>query len=288
MGNGEYEVPLLTLDQLVQHVRELPSLPDTTIKVLKMTDDPMASARSVSSAISVDVALTSKVLKIANSAYYGMPRSVATVNEAVLILGMQALRNLALAASTYDMLRKECAGYRLAVGELWNHSLACAIAAQMITMKKRVGRPEEAFVAGLLHDVGKVVLNVHVAAQFQAIIALAELDAVPFHEAEKFILGFDHAEVGGKVAEHWNLPSPLCEAITGHHSLSGGANTSWLTAAVYVANTLSHTVSQDVDIFEPKPIDPIALEILLLQESDIEEIRDELGEMITKLRVGLE
>lgn len=281
-------MPLLTLDQLVQHVKELPSLPDTTVKVLKMTDDPSASARSISNAISVDVALTSKVLKIANSAYYGMPRSVATINEAVLILGMQALRNLALAASTYDMLRRELSGYNLAVGELWNHSISCAVAAQIIASRKRLGRPEEAFVAGLLHDVGKVVLNVHVSSQFQAIMAISELDAIPFYDAEKLILGFDHAEVGSKVAEHWNLPSSLCDAIAGHHHPLSEEKVSWLTAAVYAANIISQADNQERSGIVRNPLHPDVLEMLKMTDDDCDIIRDELGDHLSRLKFTLD
>src|SRR5215470_3327740 len=124
-------VATITLEQLIQYVQELPALPDTAIKVLKMTDDPSVSARDIANTIANDLALTSRVLKIANSAYYGMPRSVSTVNEAVIILGMQALRNLALAAAAYDTLKNEAAGYSLATGELWRHSLSTAIASQI-------------------------------------------------------------------------------------------------------------------------------------------------------------
>lgn len=274
----------LTIDQLAQHVQELPSLPDTTVRVLKMTDDPAASARDVSGAISTDMALTSKVLKIANSAYYGMPRAVSTVNEAVLILGMSALRNLALAASTYDMLRQECAGYRMPVGELWRHSLTCATAAQIIARSTRAARAEEAFVAGLLHDVGKVVLNVHIAHQFQTIIALAELDDMSFHDAEKLVLGFDHADVGAKVAEKWNLPAPLCQAICGHHCLENGKDSMNLTAIVHVANSISRSDYSDLS-GRPNEIalNPVAMSMLKLNDDTLHNLHEELVVHMTKV-----
>jgi putative nucleotidyltransferase with HDIG domain len=274
---GECALSTLTLDQLVKHVEELPSLPDTTIKVLKLTEDPEASTRDIGNAIAADIAFTSRVLTIANSAYYGMPRSISTVQEAVLILGMQALRNLALAAATYDTLKKEMPGYCLGAGELWKHSVACAIAAQIIAKRTRAVRVEEAFVAGLLHDVGKVILNVYVGPQFEAIRALAELDGTPFFEGEKAVLGFDHAEVGSKIAEKWNLPGPLCSAIAGHHVLRNGDQTPELTAVVHVANLICR-----VDVLGlkgsgvPSPMDPAALDLLKLTERDEDEIRDEM------------
>lgn len=272
----------LTLNQLVNCVQELPPLPDTALKVLKMADDPAISARDIGHTISADIALTSQLLKIANSAYYGMPRKVSTVSEAVLILGMQALRNLALAAAACDTLKREMPGYCMAAGELWQHSIICAITAQLIARRTKAVRIEEAFVAGLLHDVGKVVLNIHVEHQFQAILALAELDAMPFHEAEKCVLGFDHAEVGAQVAEKWNLPSSLCSAIAGHHCLDRGSATPELTAIIYLANALCNAEGLPLGSVQlPADIHPAALQRLNLSEHDLvclmEEMTIEIG-----------
>jgi putative nucleotidyltransferase with HDIG domain len=280
---------VLTLDQLVQSVEEVPALPDTALKVLKMTEDPTVSARDIGNAIAIDVALTSKVLRIANSAYYGMPRSVSTVQEAIVILGMQVLRNVALAAASYDLLRKEYAGYGIGAGELWKHSISCAVTAQIIARKTRAVRSEEAFVAGLLHDIGKVILNVHVAPQFQAIMALAELDDMPFHLAEKEVLGFDHAEVGARLGEKWNLPSPLCAAISGHHLLERGEDKPELTALIHIANV----VCQDSDLTlsygkPPPPLDPAALQTLEMDEAALEEITAELIEQLQRAQATFE
>jgi putative nucleotidyltransferase with HDIG domain len=267
----------ITLEQLVQCVQELPALPDVAMKVLKMTEDPNASARGIGNTISSDVALTARVLRIANSAYYGLPRSVSTISEAIVILGMQALRNLALAASAYDTLKRECDGYGLQAGELWKHSVTCALMSQIIANRTHAIRSEEGFVGGLLHDVGKVILNVHVSPQFQAIMALAELDDLPFHEAERTVLGFDHAEVGARVAEKWNLPQPLCSAIAGHHVIERGRDNPNLTAVIHVANGLSHTVRYGLGSDGPRDkMDPSAVALLQLTDNDMDEIIEEM------------
>jgi len=280
---GKYFVATLTLEQLVQSVDELPSLPDVALKVLQMADDPAVSAREISRVISADMALAARLLRIANSAFYGITRSVSTINEAVVILGMQAVRSLALAAASYDTLRREYAGYGLRTGELWQHSMATAIAAQILAGRGQLARNEEAFVAGLLHDVGKVVLNVHVAPQFEVIRALAELDNLPFHIAEKSVLGFDHAEVGARVAEKWNLPEHLCTAIGGHHSIERGSTAPILTAIINVADGIAHLDAMGLDEGTAPPrYDPHALEMLHLTPEAVEQIAAEMNSQLER------
>lgn len=267
----------ILLEKLVQHVEDLPALPDTTIKVIQLADDPNSSAREIGHIIATDIAFTTRVLTIANSAYYGMPRSITTVNDAVLILGMSALRNLAVAASTYETLNREMSGYGLPTGQLWKHSVECAIAAQIIAKQTRKVRMEEAFVAGLLHDVGKVILNIYVGPQFDAIRALSELDDMPFHQAERLVLGYDHAEVGARIAEKWNLPAMHCAAIAGHHCLEMGAKAQELTAVVHVANIIckGHTITSELNTIHDEP-DEAALDVLGLDESSLELIYDQM------------
>jgi putative nucleotidyltransferase with HDIG domain len=239
----------IQLEQLVHHVENLPALPDTTVKVIRLADDPNASVREIGQIIAMDMAFTSRVLTIANSAYYGMSRSISTVNEAVLVLGMTALRNLAVAAATYETLNKEMAGYCLPAGQLWKHSVECAVAAQIIAKQTGKVKMDEAFVAGLLHDVGKVILNLYVGPQFEAIRALSELDDMPFYMAERMVLGFDHAEVGAKIAEKWNLPAMHCAAIAGHHSAELGELAPALSAVVHVANVIckGQSITSELD-----------------------------------------
>lgn len=270
-------MPALTLEQLVESVQELPPLSQTAMKVLKMTEDASTSARDIGATIAADLALTTQLLKIANSAYYGMPRRISTVSDAVIILGMRALCSLAIAAAASDTLKQEMKGYQLAAGELWRHSIACAIGSQMIAKRTGATNQEEAFVAGLLHDVGKVVLNIHVEHQFQSILALSELDNIPFHEAEKSVLGYDHAEVGKHIGEKWNLPASLCSAIAGHHCLERGADSPKLTAIVHLANGLCLTEGLDIspNLVCP-PVDPAAPALLKLSADDLEPIRQEI------------
>jgi putative nucleotidyltransferase with HDIG domain len=270
-------VATIQLEQLVQHVENLPALPDTTVKVIRLAEDPNASVREIGQIIAMDMAFTSRVLTIANSAYYGMPRSISTVKDAVLVLGMSALRNLAVAAATFETLNKEMAGYCLPAGQLWKHSVECAVAAQIIAKQTGRVKMDEAFVAGLLHDVGKVVLNIYVGPQFEAIRALSELDDMPFDVAERMVLGFDHAEVGAKIAEKWNLPPMHCAAIAGHHRFEMGAKAPALTAVVHLANVIckGQSITSELGTAVMAP-DPGALDELGLDETSLSLIYDQM------------
>lgn len=266
----------LSLEQLVRHVDEIPALPDAAMAVVRLAEDPNSSLREIVTIIGTDIALTSRVLRIANSAYYGLARQVSTAGEAVMILGMQSVRDLAIAAAAAGTLQMDTSGYGMARGVLWRHSVAVAVSAQLIARRVPGIRPPEAFAAGLLHDMGKVVLHEHVAAQMMAILALIQLDGMPFAAAEKFVLGFDHAETGGHIAEKWNLPCSLCEAIAGHHRRDVVAKERSLATVVHVANAAS--AAEGLYAALPNRGDRLelaALEVLGLSETDMQTIQDE-------------
>ena len=230
------------LQQLVQTVRDLPALPEVVVRVMRMAEDPRSDAQGIARVIATDQAMAARVLKLANSAFYGLPRRVGTLSEAVVILGLRTIKNLAIAASTFELLNREIAGYWLQRGELWRHSLACAIGAQLIARRARLPVSEEAFVAGLLHDIGKVAIDLFVRAQFDQIMERALQDRIPFVEAEQAVLGFNHAMAGGLIAEKWNLPPLLVSVIKYHHQPSSAPDREPMISVVHLADLLSITM----------------------------------------------
>lgn len=208
----------VSIDEIIAKIDELPAIPALVMRALELIDDPRSHVNQLAEIISSDQALAAKILRLANSAYYSFPRKVSTITDAIVILGFSTLKSLIIAASTYNLLNKEVEGYGLAQGELWKHSISCAMAARLLARRIRFKSPETAFVGGLLHDIGKMVLNSYMKEEFQEILEYVEKNKVPFTEAEKEIIGFDHAEIGAKVAEKWNFPEELVNAIHYHHA----------------------------------------------------------------------
>jgi len=271
------------LQQLVQTIRDLPALPEVVVRVMRMADDPRSDAQSIARVIATDQAMTARVLKLANSAFYGLPRRVSTLSEAVVILGFRTIKNLAIAASTFELLNREIAGYWLQRGELWRHSLACAIGAQLIAQRVRLPVTEEAFVAGLLHDIGKVAINLFVREQYEQIMERALQDRIPFVEAEQAVLGFNHAMAGALIAEKWNLPPSLVAVIQYHHQPSHTPGAEGIVFAVHLADILSITLGIGIGgdgLYYT--LEEGTLERFGLQQTDIDEVCERIVDQMAK------
>jgi putative nucleotidyltransferase with HDIG domain len=208
------------LQDIVAATGELPALPSTTARLLKLLDDDTVGADEVLDIIGRDPALTANLLKLCNSAYYGLRRRVGTVHEALVMLGNRAVVSLAFATSLGDVLRGPLAGYHLERDALWKHSLAVGIgAAHLLGNAGDRDRRERAFTGGLVHDIGKLVLNGPLKAKLQQLPPAG--DFVVLLEGERAILGFDHAEAGAALADAWNFPPALANVIGAHHAAIG-------------------------------------------------------------------
>lgn len=205
------------VDEIAAAVADVPALPASVTAVMHACDDVDVSVQEVARLVLDDQGLTANVLRLANSAAYGHRRRVATVSDAVAIMGTSAVKSLAISSHTAMLLDRELPGYAMRRGDLWRHSLAVAFVARALQSSGGPRAAEEAFVAGLLHDVGKLVLSRVLADDFDRITAIAHAGRTPLHDCERAHIGFDHAELGASIAAGWGLPDRLVEAIGLHH-----------------------------------------------------------------------
>ena len=260
------------MEALVRQVRDLPALPETVLRVMRLADNPKAGVADAAKVLVSDQALAARVLKLANSAFYGASRRVATVSEAVVILGMRTTRNLVMAASCEALLDGEVAGYGLPRGALLRHSLACAAAAQALARRTKFRGLEEAFVAGLLHDLGKVVMNTYGRGQCAEVMERVAFGAA-YADAERSVFGFGHAEAGACLLERWHLPLSLVSAVRWHHAPSNSPSDSPLPCLVHVADAVCQTLGADLGTDGLiSTLHPDALSQLRLTAEDFEEV----------------
>jgi len=210
-------LPKVSVQEIVDRVDTLPELPQVAMRVSQMMEDPNVSADKIGEVIKLDAGMTSQILKLCNSAAYGLKRQVSTVKEAVAILGFKTLKSMVYTIIGKIALDRPVTGYSLEQGDLWYNSLTCAVYAKHIAKKEKFADPELAFTAGLLRDIGKIVLGEYVGANYGQIEQLALQEQLDFHEAEERLLGFSHSSVGQRVAEKWKLPEPIIKVIRYHH-----------------------------------------------------------------------
>ncbi len=208
----------LTIEDILKRSTDLPTIPAAALKVIREAEQSTCTASSVAQTLASDQSLSARVLRLSNSAYYGLSRQIVDLQEAVVVLGMRCVRNLAMVAATYPWMTKPLSGYCLEPKAMWTHSFGTAVGAQLCAQRAKLKGDDAAFTAGLLHDLGKVALSVWLDRKINMLVALSQRENIAFDEAERRILGFDHCEVGYHLAETWNLPASLSEVIRYHHN----------------------------------------------------------------------
>lgn len=210
----------IPLQEIIKKVDSLPELPQAALQVSRMLEEEGTSADKLAEVIRVDAGFTSQILKLCNSAAYGFSRRIGTVKEAVAILGFSTLKSMTYTILAKVALNRPIPGYAQEEGDLWYNSLTCAVYAKHIAAREKLPDPERAFTAGLLRDIGKIVLGEFVGANYAEIERIAIQERVDFITAEEHVLGFNHCLVGTRVAEKWNLPPLLLDTIRFHHKPS--------------------------------------------------------------------
>lgn len=227
------------IKKITESIIGLPTLPTVVSKMIQLVDNPRTSAASLARLISTDQALTARILKLANSAYYGFPREISTVNMAIVVLGFNTVKDMGLSLSVFDIFKNMENIKSFDINRFWEHSVSCGVASRMLARNYRSRFAGEAFVAGLLHDIGKVILNQYFHPEFVEIMRLSS-DGVELEIAEDKVIGTRHSQVGCWLAEKWNLPKIISETILHHHDPWIAKKDQLFVATVHLANYLSH------------------------------------------------
>ncbi len=229
------------MDEIIAAVEIMPPFPQVVHRALKELSEPEYEVADLVEILKVDQAVTANILKLCNSAYFGLPRKVSSLKEAVVYLGAKQLRQLLLSGAVNKIYDRPNEGYVVFANELWRHALATAVMGQVLRRHLKLKIDDNlVFTAALLHDVGKVVLSNFVAERYLEIEKLVEEEGCAFQEAEKRVLGFDHAEIGGRIAVKWDFPSGIVAAISFHHEPArAGKEFRLLTELVALANNLT-------------------------------------------------
>ncbi len=286
------------LQEIVSQVDQLPELPHVALQVNTLLNDPDTDARSLAEIITLDPSLTTKVLRLCNSAQYGFSRKIATISEAVSILGHNELRKIIFAIISHSLLNRSISGYGLEQGALWENAVTCASYARHIAQKVQFADTELAFVGALLRDIGKILLESYLQGSVENLEQVARDAKQSFAEAEETVLGASHTEVGVELAIKWNLPDSLANVIRYHHQPSLlPSNTSqadWtLVCIVHLADAFTMLTGSglgvdglmyplDAEIFKHLPLkaEGHALELLY---SELLDLRQDILQFIESL-----
>jgi putative nucleotidyltransferase with HDIG domain len=225
------------IKEKIQSIIQLPALPTIAMEVVELVDNPKTSASRLGKVISTDQALTAKVLKIANSPFYGFPKKISTIDFAIIVLGFDALKEIIISISLVSSLQKKSDSY-LDARAFWDHSISTGVVARRLARDLGYRVSGEVFVGGLLHDMGISILHRYFNNEFRRIVDIVRETNLTFLEAEESVLGVTHAEVGGWLATRWNLPDHLIEALSLHHTPGAASLNPDLVALIHCADVL--------------------------------------------------
>jgi putative nucleotidyltransferase with HDIG domain len=229
---------MMDIQRIVKGIAGLKPIPHVVNKIMAITQDPDSSMAQLAEVISFDAMATANLLRAANSAYYGCSKKFDSIRQAIVFLGMEEVVDLVLMTSSAENLKRPQAGYGMTAGELWRYSVASALLARKLAMAKAMPDVHFIFTAALLKDIGKVVLQQYVGDSLHKIQALVSQNDCSFREAEKEVIGIDHAELGAMVARVWQFSPAMVEIIANHHQPAHAGRTREETAVVYVGDLL--------------------------------------------------
>lgn len=264
-------------------IKSIATLPAVARKVMELVDDSGTSAEDLRKVIATDPALSACILKIVNSSFYGFPQQIGSIERAVVLLGLNAIKNIAIASSLSKVFKTSLIGPEFNASELWLHSVAVASCAREISVRTKVGSPDEVFLAGLIHDIGIMIeMQVDYTKFMDVIQTTSQNEHITFRQAENDILDANHELFGGYICRDWNFPAQFEYAARFHHDpLQLPIEDQPLPLIIHVADVLAARLGEGYSrTVETQTVDPEVLSALDLSEADIETIMESLAEII--------
>jgi putative nucleotidyltransferase with HDIG domain len=278
----------VSIEELVNQVGNLPPLPQAAQKALALIRDPKSSMESISSVLGKDQVLTSLILRMANSVYYGLTYPVTTVHQATVVLGQSTIQSIILAASVAPYLERPIPGYGLDRGELWRHSIGIAAGARIVAEPFGKEIAETAYHAGLLCDIGKLAFEFLLRKEN---LKTANWKSLSFEDLESKYFGINHATLGAEIARRWRLAEPLVEAINFHHDPHLAGENSLLASAVHVADAamMMMGIGIGIDGLQYK-LDDFAVNQLNFNKDKMDDLINKISEYVNEaeLFIGLQ
>ena len=261
----------------IMDTRTLPTLPSVINKLNSLSDNEKSSVQEMARIVTSDQVLSARILRLANSPSYGFYR-VSTISNAMILLGVNVVKSLALSSTIFSIMEKDSVG-------LWEHSLGVGVAANLIARKLELPECEEIATAGLLHDIGKIIIRLKSGEIEQDILKLVTERQIFIMEAEREIIDTDHAEVGGWLSKSWFLPDKLSEPIAFHHDVAKSENHRIKTSVVHIADILikASSFGNSGDSFVPQ-IQQVAWDTLKLNERLLAELVDEVEDKLIEVK----
>ncbi|MBC2713100.1 MAG: HDOD domain-containing protein [Desulfosarcina sp.] len=273
-----------SIDTIIKEIDQLKPVSDVAGKVMALLDDPDCGMSDLSDIIRHEPALTANVLKLANSAYFGLPGKIDDAKQAIVYLGMTRVVDLVLLVSCSESFNGAHDGYGLNTGELWKSAVSAAIIANDLAEIKGLKQSGLSFTGALLRDIGKVVLTQYVKSAKEQILNRVKTQAITFMAAERQVLGFDHAQVGAMVAKNWHFPPPL-QCIIRYYHMPLEAKGCFLEASiVHLADAISRKMEIGLGADDPfYPEDERVARSLGLNESEIQGVIDDFGRKMERV-----
>jgi len=274
--------PQVLITEAINTISHIATLPEITLKIIELVENPRSTAQDLNKLISNDPALCARILKVVNSAFYGLPGQIGSINRAIVLLGLNAVKNIVIAASLTKLFRGGRVSPHFSAKDLWSHSIAVGVMSKMIVSRLHNALPDEAFLAGLIHDIG---ILVQLQAFREPLVEIAERatkEETRYLDLETQIIGVDHQALGAALTTKWKFPRSF-QYVTGHHHnpMALAQECRFLTCVIHVADHICAREGHGYSLTcKGEPLDPAVLAELTLAPESLEELAKALPEAL--------